>query len=34
MNEHDEVVVAHGYDNWLRTGRLGFNPQSGQNFDL
>jgi len=25
------VVVAHFYDNWLRTGRLGFHPWSDQN---
>jgi len=27
------VDVAHGYDNRLRTERLGFNPWSGQIFD-
>jgi len=27
------VIDAYSYDNWLQTGRLGFNPQSGQIFD-
>jgi len=27
---HYGVVLAHGYDNWLRAGRLGFNARSGQ----
>jgi len=30
---YNRVVVAHGYDNRLWTGRLGFNSLSGQILD-
>jgi len=27
------AIVSQGYDNWLWTERMRFNPQSGQIFD-